>query len=55
VVVQDARRAERVDIAQDGSKNIAITADVAGIESVKSMAGAPPPEVAAVIDPATSG
>src|SRR5262249_25794038 len=33
-------------VAQDGSKNIAITADVADLEPMKSMATAPPPEVA---------
>jgi hypothetical protein len=37
-------------IAQDGSKNIAIAADVADIERVKSMAAAPSPEVAALME-----
>ena len=37
-------------IAQDGSKNIAVTADVADLESVKSMTAAPPPEVAALME-----
>jgi hypothetical protein len=37
-------------IAQDGRKNIAVTADVADVELVKSMAGAPPPEVAALME-----
>jgi hypothetical protein len=37
-------------IARDGSKNIAIAADVADIEPVKSMAAAPSPEVAALME-----
>jgi hypothetical protein len=37
-------------VAQDGSKNIAVTADVADVEPVKSMAAAPPPEVAAQME-----
>ena len=34
-------------VAQDGSKNIAITADVADVDAMKSMLAAPPPEVVA--------
>ena len=34
-------------VAQDGSNNIAITADVADLEAMKSMLAAPPPEVVA--------
>ena len=37
-------------VAQDGSKNIAVTAEVADVEPVKSMAVAPPPEVAALME-----
>jgi len=37
-------------IAQDGSKNIAVTADVADLEPMKSMATAPPPEAAALME-----
>jgi hypothetical protein len=37
-------------IAQDGTKNIAVTADVADLEPVKSMAAAPRPEVAALME-----
>jgi hypothetical protein len=32
-------------VAKDGSNNIAITADVADADAMKSMLGAPPPEV----------
>ena len=32
-------------VAQDGSNNIAITADVADVEAMKSMLAAPPAEV----------
>ena len=34
-------------VAQDGSNNIAICADVADIDAMTSMLAAPPPEVAA--------
>jgi hypothetical protein len=34
-------------VAQDGSKNIAITADVADVDAMKSMLAAPPAEVVA--------
>jgi hypothetical protein len=34
-------------VAQDGSKNIAITADVADVDALKSMLSAPPAEVVA--------
>ena len=34
-------------VAQDGSKNIAITADVADVDTMKSMLAAPPPDVVA--------
>ena len=34
-------------VAQDGSNNIAVTADVADTEAMKSMLAAPPPEVVA--------
>jgi hypothetical protein len=34
-------------VAQDGSNNIAITADVADVDAMKSMLAAPPPEVVA--------
>jgi hypothetical protein len=37
-------------VAQDGSKNIAVTADVADIEPLKSMAAAPSPEVEALME-----
>jgi hypothetical protein len=37
-------------IAQDGSKNIAITADVADIERLLSMATAPTPEAQASME-----
>ena len=37
-------------VAQDGTKNIAVTADVADIGPVKSMTAAPPPEVAALME-----
>jgi hypothetical protein len=37
-------------VAQDGSKNVAVTADLADIEPVKSMAAAPAPEVAALME-----
>jgi hypothetical protein len=37
-------------VAQDGSKNIAVTADVTDIEPLKSMAVSPPPEVAAQME-----
>jgi len=34
-------------VAQDGSNSVAITADVADIDAIKSMLASPPPEVAA--------
>ena len=34
-------------VAQDGSKNIAVTADVADVDAMKSMLAAPPAEVIA--------
>ena len=34
-------------VAQDGSKNIAITADVADVDTMTSMLAAPPPDVVA--------
>ena len=34
-------------VAQDGSKNIAIAADVADVDAMKSMLSAPPAEVVA--------
>lgn len=37
-------------LAADGTKNIAITADVSDIGPVKSMTSAPPPEVAALME-----
>ena len=37
-------------VAQDGSKNIAITADVDDIDAMKSMLAAPPAEVAAAME-----
>ena len=37
-------------VAQDGSTNVAITADVADIEPMKSLAAAPSAEVAALME-----
>jgi hypothetical protein len=37
-------------IAQDGTKTIAVTADVADIAPVKSMSAEPPPEVVALME-----
>ena len=37
-------------VAQDGSKNIAITADVADVDAMKSMLAAPPAEVVAAME-----
>ena len=37
-------------VAEDGSNNIAITADVADVEAMKSMLAAPPAEVAAAME-----
>jgi hypothetical protein len=34
-------------VAQDGSNNIAITADVADVDALQAMLASPPPEVAA--------
>ncbi len=34
-------------VAQDGSNNIAITADVRDVDAMKAMLAAPPPEVVA--------
>src|SRR5262249_44494658 len=37
-------------VAQDGSKNVGISADVAEVEPLVSMTTAPPPEVAALME-----
>jgi hypothetical protein len=37
-------------VAQDGSTNIALTADVADVDAMKSMLAAPPAEVAAAME-----
>lgn len=37
-------------VAQDGSKNIAITADVADVDAMESMLTAPPAEVVAAME-----
>ena len=37
-------------VAQDGSNNIAVTADVADVDAIRSMLAAPPPEVAAAME-----
>ena len=37
-------------LAQDGSKNIAITADVADVDAMTSLLSAPPAEVASVME-----
>jgi hypothetical protein len=37
-------------VAQDGSKNVAITADVADVDAMKSMLTAPPAEVVAAME-----
>jgi hypothetical protein len=37
-------------VAQDGSNNIAITADVADADAMKSLLAAPPAEVAAAME-----
>jgi hypothetical protein len=37
-------------VAQDGSKDVAVTADVADIEGLMSMATAPTPEAQALMD-----
>jgi hypothetical protein len=37
-------------VAQDGSNNIAVTADVADPEAMKSMMAAPPAEVVALME-----
>ena len=37
-------------VAADGSKNIAITADVVDVEAMQSMLTAPPPEVLAAME-----
>ena len=37
-------------VAQDGSKNIAINADVADVDAMESMLAAPPPEVVAKME-----
>jgi hypothetical protein len=34
-------------VAQDGSNNVAISADIADADAIKSMLAAPPPEVVA--------
>jgi hypothetical protein len=37
-------------VAQDGSNNIAITADVQDIDALRTMLASPPPEVAAKME-----
>ena len=37
-------------VAEDGSNNIAVTADVADIETMKASMASPPPEVAALME-----
>jgi hypothetical protein len=37
-------------VAQDGSNNIAVTADVRDVDAVRAMLAAPPPEVAATME-----
>ena len=37
-------------VAQDGSNNIAITVDVADVDTMKSMLAAPPTDVAAAME-----
>jgi hypothetical protein len=37
-------------VANDGSNNIAITADVADLDAMKAMLGSPPPEVLAAME-----
>jgi hypothetical protein len=37
-------------VAQDGSNNIALSADVADVDAMKSMLAAPPAEVAALME-----
>ena len=37
-------------VAQDGSKNIAITADVSDVAAMQAMLASPPPEVAAKME-----
>ena len=37
-------------VAQDGSNNIAVTADVCDLDAVRAMLTAPPPEVAALME-----
>jgi hypothetical protein len=37
-------------LAQDGSNNIAVTAEVADVEAVTSMATTPPPDVQALME-----
>ena len=37
-------------VAQDGSKNIAITAEVADVDAMKSLLTAPPADVAAAME-----
>jgi hypothetical protein len=36
-------------VAQDGSKNVAVTADVSDVASLQEMLGSPPPEVLALM------
>ncbi len=56
----NAERAEAIEsgtgsnvndyVAQDGSRNVAVTADVADLDALKSMLAAPPAEVVAKME-----
>jgi hypothetical protein len=37
-------------VAEDGSNNIAVTADIDDVEAIRAMMAAPPPEVAALME-----
>jgi hypothetical protein len=37
-------------VAQDGSSNIAVTADVQDLDAVRAMLASPPPEIAATME-----
>jgi hypothetical protein len=37
-------------VAQDGSNNIAVTADIHDVDAVRAMLSSPPPEVAALME-----